>query len=134
MSESNENNDSLINTLKFWQTQEFLEYKEDFRTGIVVPAMDAYQNVPDQLTELKREYIFQNFNQNVRMIGLGIGTLMVGLLSKKLGNNLLKVTRNAAFTYIGAGAFFVPEVFNPFVNASYIDCEECNPPPAVRKQ
>lgn len=36
-------------------------------------------------------------------------------MTKGAGKGLLKIVRNSAFSYIGLGTVFVPEVFNPYV-------------------
>ncbi|CAD8188304.1 unnamed protein product [Paramecium octaurelia] len=74
-----------------------------------------FDQLPIEITNLKKQYILDKATVNARFVMLCLGALSSAALTARISPSLIKVTRNTVVTYVGAGLFVVPEVFNPYL-------------------
>ncbi|KAM3146620.1 hypothetical protein pb186bvf_001150 [Paramecium bursaria] len=86
-------------------------------------------NLPQCLTNLKKNHILNHATLNERLVGLCISSLIVASITAKgiekflnytkVQPKLTRVVRNAFVSYVGLGIFVTPEVFNPYLIYGY---------------
>ncbi|CAD8186101.1 unnamed protein product [Paramecium pentaurelia] len=80
-----------------------------------VAFQNFFEQLPNQITSLKKQYILDMATVNSRFVILCLGALSSAALTARISPSFIKVTRNTVLTYVGAGLFVVPEVFNPYL-------------------
>ncbi|CAD8108930.1 unnamed protein product [Paramecium sonneborni] len=78
-------------------------------------SIEFIEQLPNCITTLKKQYILDQATENKRFVILCLTTLTAAGLTAKFNPSFIKITRNAFISYLGAGLFIVPEVFNPYL-------------------
>ncbi|CAD8101695.1 unnamed protein product [Paramecium sonneborni] len=78
-------------------------------------ATEFFDQLPSQITNLKKTYILDQATVNKRFVFLCLTTLAAAGITSRFNPSFIKITRNAFISYLGAGLFILPEVFNPYL-------------------
>ncbi|CAD8164682.1 unnamed protein product [Paramecium octaurelia] len=76
---------------------------------------EFFDQLPNCITTLKKQHLLDKASVNTRFVLLCLTTLTTAGLTARITPSFIKVTRNTIFSYLGAGLFIVPEVFNPYL-------------------
>ncbi|KAL4506027.1 hypothetical protein ABPG72_013788 [Tetrahymena utriculariae] len=109
-------------------TTEVKNAYNQFDTEVKQPVCKYYSTLHTDLTKIKKDYIYDNLNDSLRLNALIFLTLSSAYLNKKLfRRSLMSTLRVSVVTYFGLGLFLYPEVYNPIfcLQGERYNCTQC---------